>query len=77
MCLDAWPTGNDFIRRCDLVEWAWPCWRKCVTVGVGFKALKTKLHPVQKRQSHSDAFRPRCTTLSSFSSTTSAVMIMD
>jgi hypothetical protein len=20
-------------------EWVWPCWRKCVTVGVGFEAL--------------------------------------
>ena len=20
-----------------LLEWVWPCWRKCVTVGVGFE----------------------------------------
>jgi hypothetical protein len=42
-------------------------------VGVGrFKAPKTKVHPVQKRQSHLDAFRPRCRMLSSFSSIRSA-----
>jgi hypothetical protein len=22
-----------------LLEWMWPCWRKCVTVGVGFDIL--------------------------------------
>jgi hypothetical protein len=22
-----------------LLEWVWPCWRKCVTVGVGFEIL--------------------------------------
>jgi hypothetical protein len=25
--------GNGIIRR--LLKWVWPCWRKCVTVGMG------------------------------------------
>jgi hypothetical protein len=36
--------GNGTIRRCGLVgvgvassEWVWPCWSRCVIVGVGFK----------------------------------------
>jgi hypothetical protein len=26
--------GNGTIRRCGLLEQVWPCWRKCITVGV-------------------------------------------
>jgi hypothetical protein len=22
-----------------LLEWVWPCWSRCVTVGVGYKSL--------------------------------------
>jgi hypothetical protein len=25
-----------------LLEWVWPCWRKCVTVEVGFDALPSE-----------------------------------
>ena len=39
-----WPMGCATIRRFGLVgvgvallEWVWPCWRKCVTVEVGFE----------------------------------------
>jgi hypothetical protein len=31
-----WPIGSGTIRSVALLEWAWPCWRKCVTVQVGF-----------------------------------------
>jgi len=38
--------GSGTIRRCGpvgvgvaLLEWVWPCWSRCVTVGVGFKTL--------------------------------------
>jgi len=27
--------GSDTIRRCGLLEWAWPCWGGCGLVGVG------------------------------------------
>jgi hypothetical protein len=31
--------GSGTIRRCGLLGWVWPCWSRCVTVGVGFKIL--------------------------------------
>jgi hypothetical protein len=31
--------GNGTIRMCGLVGGVWPCWRKCVIVGVGFETL--------------------------------------
>jgi hypothetical protein len=38
--------GSGIIRKCGpvgvgvaLLEEVWPCWRKCVTVDVGFKTL--------------------------------------
>jgi hypothetical protein len=47
------------IRRCGLLEEVWPCWRKCVTVGVGFKTLL--LAPPSLLLA---TFESRCRTLS-------------
>ena len=33
--LGAWEVA--LLRGVALMEWVWPCWRKCVTVGVGFE----------------------------------------
>ena len=45
-------SGNGTIRRCGLVgvgvallEWVWPCWRKCVTVGAGFEVSYVQAMP--------------------------------
>jgi hypothetical protein len=35
--LGAWEVA--LLRGVALMEWVWPCWRKCVTVGVGFVIL--------------------------------------
>lgn len=35
--LNAWPIGSRTIRRCDLLEYIWPCGRKCVTVNMAFQ----------------------------------------
>ena len=44
MCLNAWPIESGTIRRYGLVEvgvallkYMWLCWKKCVTVEVGFE----------------------------------------
>ena len=31
--------GSGTIWKCMALLEVWPCWRKCVTVGVGFKTL--------------------------------------
>jgi hypothetical protein len=31
--------GSGTIGRCGLVEWVWPCWGKCATVGVVFETF--------------------------------------
>ena len=36
MCL---AKGVALLAGVTLLEWVWPCWRKCVTVGVGFATL--------------------------------------
>ena len=45
-----WPhklIGNDTIRRCSLVKGVWSCWRKCVSVAVGFESsYMLKFHSV-------------------------------
>jgi hypothetical protein len=33
------PESSTSRRFLALLEWMWPCWRKCVTVGVGLEAL--------------------------------------
>jgi len=33
------PQGVALFGGVALLEWMWPCWSKCVTVGVGFKTL--------------------------------------
>lgn len=41
------PIGSSTVRRCGLLEWAWPCWRKCVYVcrgGKGELALRFQMH---------------------------------
>lgn len=38
MCLKAWPIGSDTIRRCDLLEQVWTCWRKCVPVSMALRS---------------------------------------
>jgi hypothetical protein len=52
MCLNAWLIGSGTIRRCGhvgvdvaLLEWVWPCWRKCVTVGMGIVVSYTQARP--------------------------------
>ena len=32
-----------------LLEWVWPCWRKFITLRVGFEAPMLKLCPVWNR----------------------------
>jgi hypothetical protein len=29
-----------------LLEWVWPCWSRCVTVGVDFKTLILEKDPI-------------------------------
>ena len=31
------PQGVALLGGVALLEWVWPCWRKCVTVGAGFE----------------------------------------
>jgi hypothetical protein len=37
MCLNMLQSENDNIRRYGLVEVVWPCWRECVSVGMGLR----------------------------------------
>lgn len=45
MCLNTWPMGNGTIRRNGLVGVDVLCWRKCVTMGVGFEVSKAQATP--------------------------------
>ena len=45
------PQGSGVIRRSGFAGIGWPCWRKCVTVGVGFKVPMLKLYPERQTTS--------------------------
>jgi hypothetical protein len=64
--LNAWSIGFVTIKRFALK--VWPCWRKCVTVGMGFEVSYAQaIRSVS--QSPSAACGSRCRTFNSFSCT--------
>jgi hypothetical protein len=82
MCLNAWLIGGGTVRTQGLVgvgvallEWVWPRWRKSVTVGASFEVVYAQATVNETESPFSAAYRSRCRTLSSFSSTMSACIL--